>query len=212
MALPYREKEDVNIFMNEYNEKLNKNRCISRLIENDNYLNDILEYNVTRATSLKVELNTSVYEKVQPSGTDLGENAAISPGMVPRLAGTEEESLSAYSTTVYDHHHRRYLTPDVMARNFSDDGISIHKEMTIDVVHVGRITNSSSINSAMDEIGNPKLGDGFQVPVVHRSRSKQGANGNTVSDIIRSYFVFERFQPRYIGSRYAYIYGGVWRV
>ena len=38
--------------MNEYNEKLNKNRCISRLIENDNYLNNILDYNVTRATSL----------------------------------------------------------------------------------------------------------------------------------------------------------------
>ena len=60
MGLPYREKEDVNIFMNEYNEKLNKNRCISRLIENDNYLNNILDYNVTRATSLKVELNKCV--------------------------------------------------------------------------------------------------------------------------------------------------------
>ena len=209
MGLPYREKEDVNIFMNEYNEKLNKNRCMSRLIENDDYLNNILDYNVTRATSLKVELNTNVYEKIQPSGTT---NAAISPGMVPRLGGTEDEVNATYASDALNVTFRRYLTPNVMGETFSNDGFSIHKDMTIDVVHVGRIRNSESINSAMNEIGNPKLGDGFTVSVIHRSNSKQTYSGNTVSDIIRSYFVFERFQSRYIGSRYAYIYGGIWRV
>ena len=72
-----------------------------------------------------------------------------------------------------NHHHRRYLTPNVMGETFSDDGFSIHKEMTIDVVHVGRIRNSDSINSAMNEIvGNPKLGDGFAVSVIHRIKFK----------------------------------------
>ena len=60
-----------------------------------------------------------------------------------------------------------------------------------------RIRNSDSINSAMNEIDNPKLVMGFAVSVIH-SPFKTNICKNTVSDIIRSYFVFERFQSRYI--------------
>jgi len=206
MALPYSEKEDINLFMNEYNEKLNKNRCLSRLIENDNYINNIIDYNVTRATRLNVELNTNVYEKIQPSGTI---PAAISPGMVPRLGGSIDEALSAYTTTSYDHHHRRYLTPNVMADAFNDNSFSINKSMIIDIVHLSRVPNEESISFAMNEVGNPKLGDGFVVTVVHRSVSK--TNVNSVDDVVRSFFKFENFQSVYIGSRFGHIYHTPWR-
>ena len=206
MSLPYSNNEDVNIFMNEYNEKLNKNRCISRLIENDNYINNILDYNVTRATRLNVELNPNVYEKIQPSGTI---PAAISPGMIPRLGGTQAEALSTYTDNSYNHHFRRYLTPDVMADAFNDDAFSVNKSMIIDIVHLQRLINSESIDYALNEIGNPSLGDGFVITVVHRSRSK--TNQNSVDDVVRSFFRFKNLLPVYIGTRYGHIYHTVWR-
>tara|TARA_A100001011_G_scaffold318961_1_gene338873 strand:+ start:4305 stop:4934 length:630 start_codon:yes stop_codon:yes gene_type:complete len=205
MSLPYKRKEDVNIFMNEYNEKLNKNRCLARLLENDDYINANIEYALDRATAIRVAKSPDTFEKIIPSGVN---DEAIPPGNVPNLIATEEEVLSA-STTLHKKLYR-FVSPDTVADNLNDDDFSYNREVLIDIVHLGPISNQGSIRTALDYIKSEGMVNQFfsgtRVIVAHRSSTK-GGNHTYQADVVRSYFEIDGSgNPVYVGTRLALIY------
>jgi hypothetical protein len=205
MSLPYTKNEDVNIFMNEYNEKLNKNRCLSRLIENDVYIDSSIEYALDRATAIRIAKSDSIYEQIIPSANI---ESAVPPGNITNLIATSEEVLSA-STTLHKKLYR-FVSPDLVTQNLNDDEFSFNREIFIDVVHRGPVSNQNSIKTAIEELKSQgtisQFFESTRVIVAHRSATKGGAQSIN-SDVVRSYFEIDgEGNPVYQGSRLSIIY------
>lgn len=148
MRLPYNKDTDIDIFTNEYTEKLSINRSMNRLLGNDTYLNGAFDSSVNRATLLKLA------SRLEVSNLSSSPSGAIVPSTIMVLSATEAETLTGIGAGV-----ERFITPNTFASVFTNNNL-LPNVMYIDIAHNGAMINSTQIKqSALAEI------DGFEVPI-----------------------------------------------
>lgn len=141
MSLPWKKDELLNLTSNSYSTKLDLNRCLSRLLDNDKYLFDVFNSNIDRAVGLRFASDSEVIALTSPSG-------AISPATIMNLSATYNEVLTGVVSG------DKFITPNVMDQAFLDNTI-LPKLTYIDITYIGNMFSMFQIvNAAKSEINN----------------------------------------------------------
>jgi len=153
MGLPWKRDEDLNIASNEYTTKLSINRCFTRLLDNDKYLDEFLEAGINRATGLRFATDQQIKDLDAVSG-------AISPGLALALSATYSETLTGVSGGV-----DRFITPETLNGVFDKNEL-LPKVTFIDITYKGKMYSFSQIvDAAKEEINNFVLSEGTTIYV-----------------------------------------------
>jgi len=140
MGLPWKTDEDLNITSNEYTTKLSMNRCANRLLDNDKYLDGILDAGIDRATGLRF----ATREQVRTLDTVSG---AISPSTMLALSATYNEAITGCATG-----KDKFITPSILNSVFTINTL-LPKLNFIDVTYRGDMVSFKQVvDSAKAEL------------------------------------------------------------
>ena len=137
--IPYTRQDEVNIFVNEFTEKLSINRSIGRLLQNDIRLSDLMDASLDRAIGFERAV-ASDFNTIAPTGAK-----ALPPGFVREL-GADVKEMTKKPTTDDPVTERfspnfRYVTPSVLDDTINESQ-NIDKRIFVDICHHGSMDSS----------------------------------------------------------------------